>query len=230
MRVINQVFPPQLNKTYLIKCQSIFLGETKLGHLKLLYQDLEKLKETSNWDGYLCYLYGLVARKLDLPLAIQILQDSINLNPLNWAAWLELASLIKNSEMVLRMYMKFSLLFNIYIFLLQLLQLKLQDCWMKFLFMGHILGELHLDEIALTLYEKLHQGVFEHSLYIKTQIAKIYYRLRGTTYTVQMNFAVYLSFIWKMVFLQLPNLAKSVKKIHTALTGWMFIQTSCTYK
>ena len=50
---------------------------------------------------------------------------------------------------------------------------------MKYLFMGHILGELHLDEAALNLYEKLHQGVFEHSLYIKSQIAKIYYSLRG---------------------------------------------------
>ena len=50
---------------------------------------------------------------------------------------------------------------------------------MKFLFMGHILGDLHLDEAALNLYEKLHQGVFEHSLYIKSQIAKIYYSLRG---------------------------------------------------
>lgn len=46
--------------------------------------------------------------------------------------------------------------------------------------MGHILGELHLDEAALNLYEKLHQGVFEHSLYIKSQIAKIYYSLRGS--------------------------------------------------
>ncbi len=45
--------------------------------------------------------------------------------------------------------------------------------------MGHILGELHLDDAALNLYEKLHQGVFEHSLYIKSQIAKIYYSLRG---------------------------------------------------
>ena len=50
---------------------------------------------------------------------------------------------------------------------------------MKFLFMGHILGDLHLDEAALNLYEELHQGVFEHSLYIKSQIAKIYYSLRG---------------------------------------------------
>nr|CAH0109721.1 unnamed protein product [Daphnia galeata] len=43
--------------------------------------------------------------------------------------------------------------------------------------MGHILGDLHLDEAALNLYEELHQGVFEHSLYIKSQIAKIYYSL-----------------------------------------------------
>ena len=45
--------------------------------------------------------------------------------------------------------------------------------------MGHILGELHLDEAALGLYEKLHHGMFEHSLYVKSQIAKIFYSLRG---------------------------------------------------
>nr|SVE75656.1 EOG090X03CE [Daphnia hispanica] len=133
-------------------------SEMKIAHLKLLHQDLGRLRNTAQWDGYLCYLHGLVLRKMDLPHALQVLQDAVNLTPLNWAAWLELANLIKNSEM--------------------LSQLKLPDCWMKYLFMGHILGELHLDEAALSLYEKLHQGVFEHSLYVKSQIAKIYYSLR----------------------------------------------------
>ena len=50
---------------------------------------------------------------------------------------------------------------------------------MKHLCMGYIFGELHLDEAALNLYEKLHHGIFEHSIYIKSQIAKIYYSLRG---------------------------------------------------
>jgi anaphase-promoting complex subunit 8 len=71
-----------------------------MAHLKLLHRDLGQLKDTAKWDGYLCFLYGLVLRKLDLPHASQVLQEAINLNPLNWAAWLELASLIKNSEMV----------------------------------------------------------------------------------------------------------------------------------
>ncbi len=75
-------------------------GETKLAHLKLLHQDLGRLRSTSKWDGFLCYLYGLVLRKMDLPHSLQVLQDSVNLNPLNWAAWLELANLVKNSEMV----------------------------------------------------------------------------------------------------------------------------------
>ena len=59
--------------------------------------------------------------------------------------------------------------------------------------MGHILGELHLDEAALNLYEKLHQGVFEHSLYIKSQIAKIYYSLRGCE--TSKTFKSYLSIV-----------------------------------
>ena len=78
----------------------MFADETKVAHLKLLHQDLGRLRNTTKWDGYLCYLYGLVLRKMDLPHALQVLQDAVNLNPLNWAAWLELANLIKNSEMV----------------------------------------------------------------------------------------------------------------------------------
>jgi len=50
---------------------------------------------------------------------------------------------------------------------------------MKHLFLIHTLAELHLDEEALISYEKLHEGVFEHSLYIKSQIAKVHYSLRG---------------------------------------------------
>ena len=64
---------------------------------------------------------------------------------------------------------------------------------MKFLFMGHILGELHLDEAALNLYEKLHQGVFEHSRDIKSQIAKTYYSLRGCE--TSKTFKSYLSIV-----------------------------------
>ena len=78
------------------------LDETKIAHLKLLHQDLARLKNTPSWDGYLCYLYGIVLRKLELPHALQVLQDAVNLNPLNWAAWFELANLVKNSEMVIR--------------------------------------------------------------------------------------------------------------------------------
>lgn len=37
---------------------------------------------------------------MDIPHALEVLQDAVNLTPLNWAAWLELANLIKNSEMV----------------------------------------------------------------------------------------------------------------------------------
>lgn len=77
-----------------------FLDDTKIAHLKLLHQDLGRLRNTAQWDGYLCYLHGLVLRKMDLPHSLQVLQDAVNLSPLNWAAWLELANLIKNSEMV----------------------------------------------------------------------------------------------------------------------------------
>lgn len=64
-----------------------------------MHRDMAQYKGTSSWDSFMCYLYGVILRKLELPNAAQVLQDAVNLNPLNWAAWLELANLIKNSEM-----------------------------------------------------------------------------------------------------------------------------------
>ena len=102
-----------LKASFIIKVKFwnyIFLwtGEVKLAHLKLLHKDLTRLKGTQKWDGFLCYLYGIVLRKLDLPHAIQTLQDAVNMNPLNWGAWMELANLVKNSEMVNQYYSSYS--------------------------------------------------------------------------------------------------------------------------
>nr|CAH0109722.1 unnamed protein product [Daphnia galeata] len=56
-------------------------NETKLAHLKLLHHDLGRLRNLL-LDGMVIYAIHMT----DLPHSLQVLQDSVNLNPLNWAA------------------------------------------------------------------------------------------------------------------------------------------------
>lgn len=57
------------------------------------------LKNTENSQGWLDYLYGIILIKSKSePLAKQWLLRSVNINPYNWSAWLELASLVDSLE------------------------------------------------------------------------------------------------------------------------------------
>lgn len=57
------------------------------------------LQELTNSQGWLDYLYGIVLLKSKSEsLAKQWLLRSVNLQPFNWSAWLELASLIGSTE------------------------------------------------------------------------------------------------------------------------------------
>ncbi|EGP85289.1 uncharacterized protein MYCGRDRAFT_110529 [Zymoseptoria tritici IPO323] len=57
------------------------------------------LNDLSNSQGWLDYLYGIMLIKTKSEnLAKQWLVRSVNLNPYNWSAWLELASLIDSVE------------------------------------------------------------------------------------------------------------------------------------
>lgn len=57
------------------------------------------LQDFTNSDGWLDYLYGIILIKSKSErLAMQWLLRSVNLNPWNWSAWLELASLIEGPE------------------------------------------------------------------------------------------------------------------------------------
>lgn len=60
------------------------------------------IENTNNSQGWLDYLYGIVLLKnKSEPLAKQWLLRSVNLNPNNWSAWLELANML-GSEAELR--------------------------------------------------------------------------------------------------------------------------------
>jgi len=56
---------------------------------------------TQSQDGYLLYLHGIVLKKLKVrQQAVDSLVKSVNISPLNWGAWLELAQLITDRCMV----------------------------------------------------------------------------------------------------------------------------------
>lgn len=57
------------------------------------------LQDMSNSQGWLDYLYGIVLIKCKSePLAKQWLLKSVNTNPYNWSAWLELAGLVGSAD------------------------------------------------------------------------------------------------------------------------------------
>ncbi|KAK3762897.1 hypothetical protein RRG08_051050 [Elysia crispata] len=125
--------------------------------LKTLQTDLaEKCSNNKNGlDGFGLYLYGIVLAKLDLKqMATQILVDAVNKEPLNWAAWIELARLVTDKE--------------------TLRSLQLPNHWMKCLFLAKVFSELQLQEEALAIYRTFMRGGFCDSSYLVAQIAVTY--------------------------------------------------------
>ena len=64
-------------------------------------------------------------------------------------------------------------------FFLKLKDLKLPKHWMSEFFYAYAEMELHMNEEALSRYQKLSCEGFENSTYIKSQIATALYNLRG---------------------------------------------------
>lgn len=56
---------------------------------------------SSGMDAWLLWVYGVVLKRLDLTQqAVEVLSEAVHLQPLHWGAWLELAALITDREMV----------------------------------------------------------------------------------------------------------------------------------
>lgn len=52
-------------------------------------------------DAWLLWVYGVVLKRLDLTQqAVEVLSEAVHREPLHWGAWLELAALITDREMV----------------------------------------------------------------------------------------------------------------------------------
>lgn len=111
-------------------------------------------------DAYMLYVYGVVLKKLDLnDLAITVLIESVNAEPLLWSSWMELVPLILDRD--------------------KLINLNLPDHWMKNIFLAHCYLDLHLNDEALKIYDRLQKACFHQNIYIQSQIAIAYHNNRS---------------------------------------------------
>ncbi|XP_042239731.1 cell division cycle protein 23 homolog isoform X2 [Homarus americanus] len=119
----------------------------------------------TDMDAWLLWLYGVVLKRLDLTRqAVEVLCQALHLQPLHWGAWLELAALISDREM--------------------LSTLKLPDHWMRKLFHAHTYLELQLNDEALEIYTGLQDAGLLHSTYIMAQVAITHHNQRDVDQAV----------------------------------------------
>ncbi|KAI8366073.1 anaphase promoting complex subunit 8 [Radiomyces spectabilis] len=68
--------------------------------LDIIYEDLRPDYEDNQLDAFCLYLYGIVLRRRDKPLAAATaLLRSIKIYEYNWSAWMELSALVKDRKM-----------------------------------------------------------------------------------------------------------------------------------
>lgn len=104
--------------------------------LKTLYRQFSDAHKAVSLDGLGLYLYGIVLKALQLHTeARAVLQESVAVFPLNWGAWLELASLCHSPQ--------------------QVSELTLAEHWIKAFFTAHTELELQGNKKALVLYQSL---------------------------------------------------------------------------
>ncbi|XP_045189720.2 cell division cycle protein 23 homolog [Mercenaria mercenaria] len=128
-------------------------------HLKTLRIELSKKYANRELDGYSLYLYGVILKKLDLLKdAIEILVESLQVEPMHWGTWQELVPLITDREM--------------------LVSLSLPSHWIKQFFVALVYLELQLNEEALKIYQDMEENGFHKSTYIVAHIAAAYHNMR----------------------------------------------------
>ncbi|EME81958.1 uncharacterized protein MYCFIDRAFT_165155, partial [Pseudocercospora fijiensis CIRAD86] len=119
------------------------------------------LEETGNSQGWLDYLYGIILIKSKSEdLAKQWLLRSVNINPFNWSAWLELASLVENEE------------------ILHQLNQHVPRNIMSFFFTIHCKQELFVqDDDTYRMLAQM-QEIFPHSPWLQQQKALLHYHAK----------------------------------------------------
>lgn len=110
-------------------------------------------------DGYCLYIYGVILKKLELDKqAMDIFVEAVNLTPINWSAWQELALVIPNKN--------------------KLMSLNLPDHWMKYFFFAYAYLEHLCFDDSLEIYNNLCAQGFEKNTFIKAQCAVLYHNCK----------------------------------------------------
>ena len=126
--------------------------------LKNELQELYSYDKDFKTDSYLLYVYAIVLLKLEFNCqAMDVLSNSIVIDPLNWCSWHQLSLIIDDKS--------------------QLDSLSLPDHWFKKLFLGAVYLELQFNEEALSIYRCLQQW-FTSCNYLLSQIAIAKHNLR----------------------------------------------------
>lgn len=144
-------------------------SDVALALFKELRHDLNILVANGEADSYILYVYAIVLLKLDLNLeAVGVLVQSIKSNNLNWASWNQLAVIIDNHEMLLKLSQELPV-----------------DTWIKKLFEAIVLLELQMNEEALMIYEEMIEIFGKSSNYILTQVAIAKHNLRDVDSAIE---------------------------------------------
>ncbi|XP_045605191.1 cell division cycle protein 23 homolog isoform X2 [Procambarus clarkii] len=149
--------------------KGIYLKElhTELSKIYALHSSNSTSRDVgeTDMDAWLLWLYGVVLKRLDLTRqSVEVLCQALHIQPLQWGAWLELAALITDREM--------------------LATLKLPDHWMRKLFYAHTYLELQLNDEALEIYTSLQDAGLAHSTYIMAQVAITHHNQRDVDQAV----------------------------------------------
>ena len=139
----------------------------KCPELAELRAELQPLHEAPDCDGFISYLYGVVLRRLELRApAAQALTAAVRRQPLLWQAWLELAALVTDREMLAR--------------------LQLPDNWMCQLFFAQVFLDLQLNTEALGIYRAFQTAGLQDAAYISAQIAIGYQNMREVDQAIEL--------------------------------------------
>ena len=141
---------------------------TKSVELAELRAELQPLCEPpADGDGFVSYLYGVVLRRLELRApAVRALTQAVRRQPLLWQAWLELAALVTDREMLAR--------------------LDLPDNWMCQLFFAQVFLDLQLNAEALAIYRAFQAAGLQRSSYLSAQIAIGYQNMREVDQAIEL--------------------------------------------
>ncbi|XP_037074889.1 cell division cycle protein 23 homolog [Pollicipes pollicipes] len=138
----------------------------KSPELAELRAELQALHARPDADGFVSYLYGVVLRRLELRTpAVEALVRAVTRQPLLWQAWLELAALVTDREM--------------------LALLTLPDTWMRQLFYAQVFLDLQLNAEALAIYRGFQQAGLQRAAYISAQIAIGYQNMREVDQAIE---------------------------------------------